>query len=87
MSHERLLDGLERRAMALDGGIECRVCGYPATDGSRGMQVVHRTVGIPDDFPVIPTCTRCGNQVNVHGRYVAQYERIVLERRPGDDED
>jgi len=41
---------------------------------------VHRTVGIPDDFPVIPTCANCGNQVNTNGRYVVHYKRIILER-------
>ena len=87
MSHERRLDGLELRVSALDGGVECRACGYPVSDGSRGIQVVHRTLGVPDDFPPIPTCEDCGNQVNAHDRYVADYERIILEERTDDEAD
>jgi len=57
------------------------------TDGSRGVQVVHRVVGIPDDFPIIPTCANCGNYVDTRGRYVTKFERIVLEHREGDGDD
>lgn len=67
MSHERRLAGLERRASELDGGIECRTCGYPTTDGSRGIQLVHRTVGIADTLPPFPVCADCGNRVH-HAR-------------------
>ena len=42
MSYERRLDGLERRVSDLDGGGECRTCGYPVSDGSRGIQLVPR---------------------------------------------
>lgn len=86
MSHERRLGGIERRVSELDGGIECRACGYPTTDRSRGIQVVHRTVGIPDDFPSFPVCANCGNYVDTHGRHVTEFERIVLEHRDGDDD-
>lgn len=85
MSYERRLDGLERRVSELDGGVECRACGYPVTDGSRAIQVVHRIIGVPDNFPPIRTCTDCGNQVNVRGQYVAHYKRIILEKRVEDD--
>ena len=86
MSHERRLGGLERRVSELDGGVECTTCGFPVTDGSRGIQLVHRTVGVPDDFPVIPVCSDCGNHVNTRGRYVAHYEIIILENRAGEDD-
>jgi hypothetical protein len=81
MSHERRLDGLERRVIKLDGGLECRTCGYPTTDGSRGIQIVRRTAGVPDDFPPIPTCTDCGNQIDTRSLYVAEFELIILESR------
>jgi hypothetical protein len=71
---------------ALDGGIECRTCGYPVTDGSRGIQLVHREIGAQDVLPPIPTCTDCGNQVNSHGRCVARYEIIILEEREDEGE-
>jgi len=70
----------ERRVSALDGGIECRTCGYPVTDGSHGIQLVRRELGKPDDFPPFPVCADCGHKVNSQGRYVARYKRIILER-------
>lgn len=36
--------------------------------------------GCPDNFPAIPVCAYCGNQIDSHGHYVVHYKRIVLER-------
>ena len=46
---------------------------------------MHRTGGVPDDFPPFPTCPDCGNQVNTDGQYVTAFERIVLEYRAHED--
>jgi len=55
----------------------------PPLDGCELLDAISEACAHDELLP-IPACADCG-QVNAHGRYVAHYERIILEERAEED--